>query len=326
MAKRNFSFRNEEVPVVAGTVRDSLARDLADFGAFSPKYSEAYLTGLSEKITLVETRTGTKVFLAQQKAITAKLYSDIDSLRPKLTRLEGYLFLAKGTLNVAAPDFGISAVRKVMNNKDVEGLLDRLTHTLQLVDTNTAALETVGFSAVAKAELEGLRDSIRGANAEQNLKMDEKEAAVQSNDGLLSELMEMVMEIMDIGKRLYKYDNPEKTGDYTAKVIKGRIRHEGGSITPTPTIPEEGIIMGAVTHKATDKPLLGVTVEIVENGMMQITDEDGEYNFDAVEAGTYTVKGTMEGFVDTVIQNVNVTVDEVTELDFEMMGASTGSA
>ncbi len=57
-------------------------------------------------------------------------------------------------------------------------------------------------------------------------------------------------------------------------------------------------------------------MEIVENGMLQIKDEDGEYNCDAVGAETYTVKGTMEGFADTIIQNVEMTVDEVTELDF----------
>jgi len=59
-----------------------------------------------------------------------------------------------------------------------------------------------------------------------------------------------------------------------------------------------------------------VSLEIVENGMLQITDEDSEYNCDAVGVGTYTVKGTMKGFADTIIQNVEVTVDEVTELDF----------
>jgi len=318
MAKKNF--KNEEVSVVVGMIRDSFARDRAEFEAFSPKYSEAFLTELSAKIIEVETRTGTKVFLAQQKALTTKLYEDVDSLRPKLTRLEGYLFLAKGTLNVAAADFGISAVRKKMSGKDVEGLLDRLTHTLQLVGSNTAALEAVGFTAEAKTELESVKQLIQATNLEQNLKMDEKEAGVQSNDGLLTELMDMVTEIMDIGKRLYKYDNTEKTGDYTASTIKGRIRHEGGSITPTPTLPEEGILLGAVTDKANDKPMLGVSVEIAEKELLQITDEDGEYNFDALEAGSYTVKATMEGYVDTVIQNVTVTMDEVTELDLEMMG------
>jgi len=320
MAKKK-NFRNEEISVIAGMIRDSFARDRADFEAFSPKYSEPFLTGLNEKIIAVETRTGTKVFLAQQKALTTKLYEDIDSLRPKLTRLEGYLYLAKGTMNVAEADFGISAVRKKLGVKDVEGLLDKLTHTLQLIDTNTAALEAVGFTAEAKTELENLKQLIQTTNLEQNLKMDEKEAGVQSNDGLLTELMEIVTEIMDIGKRLYKYDNVEKTGDYTATTLKTRIRHEGGSITPTPTVPEDGILLGAVTDKANDKPMLGVSVEITEKELLQITDEDGEYNFDAVEAGSYTVKAKMEGYVDTVIQNVTVTMDEVTELDLEMMGA-----
>jgi len=319
MANKNF--KKEEIPVVAGMIRDSFARDRAKFEAFSPKYSEAFLSTLNEKIIEAENLTGTKVYLAQQKALTEKLYGYIDSLRPKLTWLEGYLYLAKDDLNIGTSDFGISAVRKKLGGKDVEGLLDRMTHMLQLVDSNMTALKTVGFTADAKSELEALKQSIRDTNLEQNLKMDEKEAGVQSNDGLLNGLMEMVGEIMDIGKRMYKYDNTEKTGDYTAMTIKGRIRHETVNEPPKPNVPEEGIILGKVTDKGTDNPLLGASVEIVEKGLLQITDEDGEYNFDGVAAGSYTLKASMEGYLDTEVQNVDVTMDEVTELDMEMKGA-----
>lgn len=206
-----------------------------------------------------------------------------------------------------------------MGKKDVEGLLDKLTHTLQLVDADMAALEVVGFTAAAKTELEDLKISIRDANLEQNLKMDEKEAGVQNNAGLLNELWEIIAEIMNIGKRLYKYDNVEKTGDYTATTIKSRIRHEGGETPEEPAVPELGILTGVITDKSNDKALLGVSVEILENEMLQITDEDGSYYFDALGAGTYTVKASMDGFVDSTMQNIVIIVDEITELDMELM-------
>ena len=99
MAIRNF--RNEEITVVASMVRDSLARDLPDFEGFSPKYSAAFLTTFGDKITEAENLTGTKVFMGQLKTLTNKLYEDVDKLRPLLTRLEGYIYLAKGTLSVS---------------------------------------------------------------------------------------------------------------------------------------------------------------------------------------------------------------------------------
>ena len=312
-------FKNEEITVVASMVRDSFARDKGDFGGFSPKYTPDFLTAFSGKIVEAETRTGTLVYVAQLKALTNQLYIDVDGLRPLLTRLEGYLFLAKDSLSVSMKDFGITAVRKALSSRDVEGLLDKLTVTLQLVDNDIAGLEAVGFTAAARTALEDLKTSIRDANLEQNLKMDEKEAGVQNNRALLNELYETVTEIMDIGKRLFKYDNAEKTGDYTATTIKSRIRHDGGGTPEEPVAPELGILSGVIMDKSNDKPLLGASVEILENELLQITDEDGTYYFDSVGAGTYTVKAGMDGFVDTMMQNVVIVVDETTELDMELM-------
>ena len=145
---------------------------------------------------------------------------------------------------------------------------------------------------------------------------------VQDNKELLNELWEIVAEIMDIGKRLYKYDNEEKTGDYTATTIKGRIRHEGGETPEEPVVPELSILTGVITDKSDDKPLPGVSVEILENEMLKITDEEGSYYFDSVGAGSYTVKASMDGYVDSTMQNVVIIVDEATELDMELMRES----
>ncbi|MEZ5198463.1 MAG: hypothetical protein R2764_19380 [Bacteroidales bacterium] len=95
-----------------------------------------------------------------------------------------------------------------------------------------------GFTAEALTELEDLKESIRSGNLEQNLKMDEKEAGVQANLGLIMELWEIIAEVMDVGKRLYKYDNKEKAGDYTIATVKSRIRHEVTATNPNEPEPE----------------------------------------------------------------------------------------
>ncbi|MEZ5195324.1 MAG: hypothetical protein R2764_02665 [Bacteroidales bacterium] len=233
---KKIPFRLEEVPVVASMVMDSLNRDLADFTAFSPKYDAVFVSDIATKVKAVEVKTNTQVYIAQLKTITTSLYNSTDSLRPLMTRLEGYVMLAKDELNIAPADFGISDVRNKIGTKDVEGLLDKLAITLMHTTNNLAVLETKGFTAEALTELETLTEAIRSKNPEQNLKMDEKEAGVQANLGLIKELWEIIAEVMDIGKRLYKYDDTEKTGDYTISTIKSRIRHEGSA--PEPDDPQ----------------------------------------------------------------------------------------
>ncbi|MEZ5198666.1 MAG: hypothetical protein R2764_20460 [Bacteroidales bacterium] len=151
---------------------------------------------------------------------------------PLITRLEGYVNLAKDSLNVAPADFGIKEIRKKIRSKDVEGLLDKLAITLTHTSNNMAALTAQGFTPEALAQLQSLTASIRSSNLQQNLKMDEKEAGVQANLQIITELWMIIAEILDVGKRLYKYDNKEKAGDYTATVIKSRIRHERAPASP----------------------------------------------------------------------------------------------
>ena len=95
--------------------------------------------------------------------------------------------------------------------------------------------------------------------------------------------------VLDAGKRIYRYTNPEKAKEYTATEIKKRIRNEQPEGTKE---PEEafGSLAGKTTNKANDEYLPEVDVLIVETGDADASDEDGDYMVDKVKSGEVHVR------------------------------------
>ncbi len=58
---------------------------------------------------------------------------------------------------------------------------------------------------------------------------------------------------------------------------------------------EASAIRGVVTALEPQKPLFGVTVQIVELGIGTITDERGRYVFEGIAPGTYTLRFSSPG-------------------------------
>lgn len=241
MAKKSFPIRIEEMPVLGKFLQDSFLRDFADFQGYSPDFNNAYKTNFAAKLTAVEGIVNPIKIMAELKKITERLYENIDSLRPLLNKLEGYVNRADDNLSILPGDFGIKPVRDKISNKDQEGLSENLKVLLQNVDDNFTALSAKGFTAAAQTVLINLRDSINTDNEAQNVKMDEREAKVQENYDVLIELWEIMSDVMDAGRvRLYKFTDKEKAGDYTLATLKNRIRQEkkkGGGVS-IPQLPQ----------------------------------------------------------------------------------------
>ncbi len=221
-----FKGRIEELPVMGRFLRDSFTRDLPDFTNFSPIFSAAYKSSFDAKLVQVEGLVSTSFYIKDIKKLTDTLYNDVDKLRPMMTQLEGWVRLAKSNLTILPKDFGIKQVRDKINRKDVEGLLKAVKVVAENVQANATALGSVGATTAAATAVQTLITKIKNENDEQNRKMNLKEEAVQANKSVIDELWTIMTDVMDAGKRLYKYTNKAKLGDYTKTMIMTRIRHE----------------------------------------------------------------------------------------------------
>jgi len=301
-----------------------MVRDYAAFMAAAPNhFTEEYKTAYRTKLTEVENQVGIRNYWAQMKNITEDLGLKMTEIRPVLRKFEVNLNLAKKNLTISVKDFGLKELRKEVSKGNVEGAITAWGTILKNISDNKDLLKDKGFKDAQLTEMTGLRDSIRTLNQNQNLKTDEKEEAIRKNWQGIEELWDITKEVMDTGKNLYYFDNPQKAKDYMVTSLKRRVNKEreaaGGDEEPETEI---GMLALIVLNKSNDEPLLGAEIEIVETGDVDLTDEEGEGGAE-LPVGKYTVKVRMEGFVEQTISNVEIKKDETTEMTVKMEPEAT---
>ena len=75
---------------------------------------------------------------------------------------------------------------------------------------------------------------------------------------------------------------------------------------------------GVVADANTGNPLFNVSVEIVGTGQVTQTAFDGAYEFGSTISGTFDVEYSKAGYTDKVMENVQITNGEITNLDVEL--------
>ncbi|MDR2680885.1 MAG: hypothetical protein LBC47_08775 [Tannerella sp.] len=235
---RNYNCKNEELPVICGYAAFTLRRDLKDFQNYSPKFSEDYAAGFEVKITAATELVNPKTETAESKAITARMYATADGLIDSLNRLEGYLKLAKAQIPVSAADFGIPVLRKKINRRDTEGVLQNLRLVTSNVYKYNQPLTVAGLNDSLMAHLENAAASIAADNIAQYEILTRRIELVKNNVYVLNDLYAQLTEICEIGKILYKQKAPEKVKEYTFNYLLKKVRHDSKNTTDKNTTTE----------------------------------------------------------------------------------------
>ncbi len=79
-----------------------------------------------------------------------------------------------------------------------------------------------------------------------------------------------------------------------------------------------GKIAGKVTDKSNGDPLIGVNIILLGTNYGSATDVDGTYYILNIPPGTYKVKASLVGYSTIIFDNVKISVDQTTKLDFQM--------
>ncbi|MGE5351328.1 MAG: TonB-dependent receptor [Acidobacteriota bacterium] len=79
-----------------------------------------------------------------------------------------------------------------------------------------------------------------------------------------------------------------------------------------------GKIAGRVVDAATREPLPFVNIVVVGTSMGAATDMDGYYSILNLAPGTYSLKASAIGYNATTVQNIKVSIDLTTKIDFEL--------
>ena len=221
---RSYSCKDEELAIVCRYSVINLKRDLADFTSYSPKFSDEYVTGYEAKISMAEELVSPQSETAEMKKITDHLSSSMANLLTLVNHLGGYLEMANGSINLSAADFGLSDLRKGINSRDPEKVIDRLKDVNQKVVKYKADLAAQGFTDALQEKLTNAYTVLNADRQAQYQILSNRKVLVQTNIGTLNELYSQLTEVLNIGKILYKGVNPAKQKEYTFTELKKRVR------------------------------------------------------------------------------------------------------
>lgn len=229
---RNYSCKDEELPILCDYTAFSLKRDLSEFTVYSPRFKQEYVDGFAAKITTVTELIEPKSETVELKIITDRLYTTLDSMISPANYLTGYIEMAQESLKISPADFGLKALRKGINTRDAESVIKNL-HTINTnIKKYKAILAEQGLSEELTAKFLTAYASIATDKQMQYKIISNRKNIVQKNLGLLNELYAQFAEILRVGKILYKATDAAKLKEYTLNELKKRVRKT--------SIPENG--------------------------------------------------------------------------------------
>ena len=81
---------------------------------------------------------------------------------------------------------------------------------------------------------------------------------------------------------------------------------------------QKGIITGKVVHSQTGLPLSGDTITLIEKNISTISDQNGVFTFEKLQAGNYSVKCKRKGYVEKIVTDITLGENESKEINISL--------
>lgn len=83
-----------------------------------------------------------------------------------------------------------------------------------------------------------------------------------------------------------------------------------------------GCIQGTITDETTGGAIAQASIELFPNGLNTITDTKGNFKFTKLEAGSYVIRVTKEGYADVVSNAIDVVDNQSTNITIQMQSST----
>ncbi len=221
---RTYNCKDEELPVICKFVSYSIKRDIAAFTVYSPKFNNGYTADFDAKTTSAFEVIEPENEMNDQKVITKRLYATMDSLLDPINRISGYISLAEPAgFNISDNDFGLIQLRKGINSRDAEGVINSLHVVNANITKYKAILSDQGLADELCQQIVTTATNIANDKQLQYEIASNRKAIVQGNLALFNSLYQTMNEICKVGKILYKKTDAVKLKEYTFNELKKRV-------------------------------------------------------------------------------------------------------
>lgn len=230
---RNYPTKDQELPLMGRFMIDSLNRDILVFAGYSPEFTPEYVTTFELKIKTAEELASPKSEILKQKATTERINETLALLNDGSNRLSGYVILSNGDLKMTPNKFGITALKKSINKKDVESVIANLKFVNDNISESKEKLAAKGLSEELITLFSNAATSLTDDKRKQTEQISNRKGIILDHISLFNEIYAQLCNIMTVGKILFKTTNSAKLQDYTFSNLKKRVRR---ATTPTPAV------------------------------------------------------------------------------------------
>ena len=183
-----------------------------------------------------------------------------------------------------------------------------------------ADLADYGITTAVLNELKELIDNYNSKTQLNKVTLEQKSEQTKIIAQLIKDGKALLTNSFDKLMLILRNTNPEAYNAYVAARNSMPKRHAKKSNDEV--IEEEaGILTGLVSDKADGMPIAGATVKLIGTDYKTETDSNGEYLFDSLPAGTYTVEISILDYQTAKLTDQKVIAGDETIADFEMLKA-----
>lgn len=315
------TIRFEEYHTVGAFVLNRFHEDKAKFVDFSPIYDGTFEADALTKLEGVTEIVNTKFHINKIKVVTKAIKLLIHDALPQLSLLEKYVIFAHNDIGLTPKEYGFVDLRDAIGREDIEAVETDFSFLIGNTTTYFDILETKGFTDTAFNNMKALANKITQQNDIQEALKSDKRQAVAANHVLFDDVLTIIKDLQDTGKRLFKFTNKEKTKDYTMSYILNQIRQEAKKKEDEQNAVPNACQLEVNVTDADGNPLEEITVLIEGLGLNVVTDADGVGLFEAVPivpSVTVKLKLTGETWKDKEVENVTLEPDGQVSVDVVM--------
>ena len=183
-----------------------------------------------------------------------------------------------------------------------------------------ADLADYGITTAVLNELKELIDNYNSKTQLNKVTLEQKSEQTKIIAQLIKDGKALLTNSFDKLMLILRNTNPEAYNAYVAarnSMPKRHAKKSNGEVIEE----EAGILTGLVSDKADGMHIAGATVKLSGTDYKTETDSDGEYLFDSLPAGTYTVEISILDYQTAKLTDQKVIAGDETIADFEMLKA-----
>ena len=198
--------------------------------------------------------------------------------------------------------------------------LNHMEDGIAKANENIANLADYGITQAMVEQLDTYINSYTSSTKKNELDVEERVVYTKEIRELIAQLHDEIENNLDKVMMIFQFSNPSEYQLYMQarnSMPKRHAKKSNGEVTEE----EAGILTGLVSDKADGMPIAGATVKLTGTDYKTETDSDGEYLFDSLPAGTYTVEISILDYQIAKLTDQKVIAGDETIADFEMLKA-----